>query len=157
MTYTQLASINANPINDLLSEISKRAIGFEPAFRRLSPNTYQTDYKYPPFDLEKISDAQYVIRMAVAGFKMDDLDISIENNNLKISGKAPVVESDSYYIHNGIAKRDFTRSFVLADYVNVTNARLEDGILTIDLVYELPEEAKPRKIPINSTLIGTIS
>jgi molecular chaperone IbpA len=105
---------------------------------------------YPPYNIEKAGEDQYRIVMAVAGFTMKDLNITSQRDTLIVSGK--VEERDDRevtYLHRGIAARAFQRTFRLADHIKVTGAEINDGLLTIHLVHEVPEEAKPRMIPIN--------
>lgn len=107
---------------------------------------------FPPFNIEKRGDDAYRITLAVAGYKPADLDITAQQNLLVVQGRKPApAESDAgagAMLHVGIAQRGFERRFELADYVKVANAGLEDGLLTIDLVREVPEAMKPRKIAI---------
>ncbi|MEA1014083.1 Hsp20 family protein [Sphingomonas sp. LY54] len=106
---------------------------------------------YPPFDLEKVSDDRYRVTLAVAGFSQDEIDITARQNLMVIAGrKAENRGRDGNYLHMGIATRAFERRFELADFVRVENAELKDGLLTVDLVREIPEAMKPQKIAINS-------
>ncbi len=105
----------------------------------------------PPYNIEKAGEDQYRIVMAVAGFTMKDLNITTQREALIVSGKAEEREDNNVtYLHRGIAARAFQRTFRLADHIKVTGAEMRDGLLTINLVHEVPEEAKPRMIPINS-------
>ena len=105
---------------------------------------------YPPFDLERLSDDRYRITLAVAGFKQNEIDITARQNRLVISGrKAENRAKDGNFLHMGIATRAFERRFELADFVRVEAADLRDGLLSIELVREVPEMMKPRKIAIN--------
>ena len=111
---------------------------------------------YPPFNIEKRGADAYRITLAVAGFKPADIDITAQQNLLVIQGRKPDLShadgiedgADGRFLHVGIAQRGFERRFELADYVRVDNARLEDGLLVIDLVREVPEAMKPKKIVI---------
>lgn len=106
---------------------------------------------YPPFDLEKVSDDRYRVTLAVAGFSQDEIDITARQNLMVIAGrKAENRGRDGNYLHMGIATRAFERRFELADFVRVENAELKDGLLTVELVREIPEAMKPQKIAINS-------
>jgi molecular chaperone IbpA len=109
---------------------------------------------YPPYNIEAIDDSKYVVTLAVAGFERDELDLMVEKGVLHVRGEKAGKE-DRRYIHQGIANRAFERKFNLADHVEVTGADLSNGLLTIYLVKEIPEEMKPQTIPINqgSTLI----
>jgi molecular chaperone IbpA len=103
---------------------------------------------YPPFNIEQIGDDEFRIELAVAGFSQDDLSIEFKQNSLIVSGQRKPAEQRNF-LHRGIAERSFERRFGLADHVRVAGAKLENGLLTIDLVRELPEILKPRKIEIS--------
>ena len=131
------------------SPYRRSTVGFDRLFDMLeSGNGWQAGDNYPPFDLERVDDDQYRITLAVAGFGSDEIDIVAQQNLLIVSGRKREDEGRQY-IHRGIATRAFERRFGLADYVQVKNADLRDGILAIDLVREIPEEMKPRKVSIN--------
>ncbi|WP_128892677.1 Hsp20 family protein [Erythrobacter sp. HKB08] len=104
---------------------------------------------YPPFNIERRGDDEYRITLAVAGFKPADLDITAQQNLLVVQGKKRDEAQDGEMLHVGIANRGFERRFELADYVRVENAALEDGLLVIDLLREVPEAMKPKKIAVN--------
>lgn len=103
---------------------------------------------YPPFNIERRSEDAYRITLAVAGFRPEDLDLTAQQNLLVIQGRKRDETSDSEMLHLGIANRGFERRFELADFVRVETADLADGLLTIDLVREVPEAMKPKKIQI---------
>ena len=107
---------------------------------------------YPPYNIERVDDNAFAIEIAVAGFTEDDLDIETKEGLLTVAGKRGESEDGEgrNYLHRGIAQRSFIRRYQLADHVIVTGARLEHGVLRIDLVRELPEEKKPRKIEIGA-------
>jgi molecular chaperone IbpA len=105
---------------------------------------------YPPFNIEQIGEDQFRIELAVAGFSQDDLTIEFKQNSLVVTGQRKQPESPRNYLHRGIAERSFERRFGLADHVRVSAAKLENGLLTVDLVRELPEMLKPRKIEIGT-------
>ncbi len=107
--------------------------------------------KYPPFNIERRGNDAYRITLAVAGFKPEDIDITAHQNLLVIEGRKGEETADGEFLHVGIAQRGFERRFELADYVRVENADLENGLLIIDLVREVPEAMKPRKIAIGGT------
>jgi molecular chaperone IbpA len=88
--------------------------------------------------------------MAVAGFSMDEIDVTVHENSLLVTGKAKKEDENGRYLHRGIARRTFERRFSLADHIKVVGASLVNGMLHVDLVHEVPEEAKPRKIAIGS-------
>jgi molecular chaperone IbpA len=102
---------------------------------------------YPPFNIERRGEDAYRITLAVAGFKPADLDITAQQNLLVVKGQKPETE-ESQFLHVGIANRGFERRFELADFVRVEAADLADGLLTIDLVREVPEAMKPKKVLI---------
>ncbi len=103
---------------------------------------------YPPYNIELMDKDQYRITMAVAGFLEEELDIQSEQQTLSIKGRKEEDSSERNYLHQGIAGRSFERRFQLADHIEVTGARLENGLLHIDLVREIPEAMKPKQIPI---------
>jgi molecular chaperone IbpA len=105
---------------------------------------------YPPFNVEQVGDDAFRIEVAVAGFSADDLTIESKEQTLTVVGRKAPVEETRHYLHRGIAERGFERRFSLADHVRVHGARLDNGILTIDLVRELPEALKPRTIAIDT-------
>jgi molecular chaperone IbpA len=133
------------------SPYRRSTVGFDRLFDFLeSASRSETVENYPPFDLEMVSDDRYRITLAVAGFKPNELDITARQNLLVITGrKAESRDGESNYLHLGIATRAFERRFELADFVRVKEANLKDGLLTIELVREIPEAMRPRRIPIN--------
>ncbi|MEM5515530.1 Hsp20 family protein [Henriciella sp. AS95] len=108
---------------------------------------------YPPYNIERVADDAFAIEIAVAGFAEDDLEIETKDNLLTVAGKKSGDEDGEarQFLHRGIAERGFLRRFQLADHVIVTGASLQNGMLRVDLVRELPEAKKPRKIEIGST------
>ncbi len=106
---------------------------------------------YPPFDLEQDGQDHYRITLAVAGFRPDEIDITAQQNLLIVSGRKGEQENGRNYVHRGIAARSFERRFVLGDYIQVKGADMKDGLLTIELAREVPEELKPKKIEIGSS------
>lgn len=106
---------------------------------------------YPPYNIERISQDDYRITMAVAGFGKGDLDIEVKENTLRISGAQDDVEpSENEFLHRGIAARDFERQFQLADHMKVVGADMENGLLHVTLKREIPDAMKPRSIAINA-------
>lgn len=103
---------------------------------------------YPPYNLVKNGDDKYVIEISVAGFSIDDIDITVDNQKLVVSGDNKNSTNEVTYIHKGIASRGFTRQFYLAEYVEVVSATIINGILTINLEKVIPEDKKPKKIKI---------
>ena len=104
---------------------------------------------YPPYNIEVVGEDKYAITIAVAGFAENEIDIQVENGMLTVRGKQEPNEGDRKYLHQGIANRSFERKFTLADHVEVSSAGLENGLLQLSLVREVPEAMKPRKISIN--------
>ncbi len=104
---------------------------------------------YPPFNIERRAEDAYRITLAVAGFKSEDIEITAQQNLLVVQGRKPEVDGGEF-LHVGIANRGFERRFELADFVRVENANLEDGLLVIDLVREVPEAMKPKTIPVGT-------
>ena len=130
------------------SPYRRSTVGFDRLFDMLeSGGAAAGADNYPPFDLERVSDDEYRITLAVAGFRQDEIDITAQQNLLIVSGRRRD-DGERQYIHRGIATRAFERRFGLADYVQVRSADLSDGILSIALVREIPEEMKPRKVSI---------
>jgi molecular chaperone IbpA len=107
---------------------------------------------YPPYNIAQINEDEYVITLAVAGFGMDNLDITKDKNVLKIEGTAPKGDEEVNYLHKGIGGRSFRREFTLADHVEVVNATLDNGMLNVYLKREVPEELQPKQIKINEGL-----
>ena len=136
----------------------RTTVGFDRLFDFLetAARSEQLD-NYPPFDIEKVSDDRYRITLAVAGFRQDELDITARQNLLVITGrKADTRAKDGNFLHVGIATRAFERRFELADFVRVENADLADGLLTIELVREIPDAMKPRQVEINGSAPRTV-
>lgn len=133
-----------------LSPLYKTAIGFDHLAGLLNEVQQKSvEVNYPPYNIELISDDEYRIVMAVAGFELSELDIETEQKSLKVVGeKANKVEKT--YLHRGMATRDFEHQFQLADHVKVSGANIENGLLVIDLVREVPEALKPRKVAIGA-------
>jgi molecular chaperone IbpA len=124
-------------------------VGFDRLFDLLeSGNRDQFTENYPPFDLVRESDDRYRITLAVAGFRPGEIDVTAQQNVLIVAGRKED-GGGGRYIHRGIAGNAFERRFGLADYVQVKSAELRDGILSIELAREIPEEMKPRKIEIS--------
>jgi molecular chaperone IbpA len=105
---------------------------------------------YPPYNIERVGENDYRISMAVAGFGEGDLSIDVKENTLSIRGEKRTEQEDTTFLHRGIASRSFERRFQLADHVLVKGAVLENGLLHVDLVRELPEAMKPRTVPIET-------
>lgn len=137
-----------------------RTLDFSPLFRHsvgfdrmqglldAASRTDSATTAYPPYNIESQGENTYRISMAVAGFSADEIDVTTRENTVVITGKASDVNEDVEYLHRGIAKRAFERRFDLADTIKVTGGNLHNGILHVNLVREVPEEQKPRRIEI---------
>ncbi len=133
-----------------LSPLFRSTIGFD-RFGHLIDAALRGDVEapsYPPYNIEKLRANEYRISMAVAGFTEGDLEITQQENTLIIRGKTRDRDEDVSYLHRGIAARAFERRFDLAEHINVRAARLENGLLFVDLMHEVPEEKRPRVIPV---------
>ena len=140
-----------------LSPYRRSTIGFDRLFEFLENAGREQADNYPPYDIEKLSDDRYRITLAVAGFGENDIDITARQNMLVITGrKAENRNRDGNFVHVGIATRAFERRFELADFVRVEDATMGDGLLSIELVREIPEAMRPRKVSINGGRAATI-
>src|SRR3982751_159202 len=131
----------------------RSTVCFDRLFNMLENSTVGgAQENYPPFDLIKLGDNDYRIELAVAGFKPEELDITAQQNVLIVSGrkKEEDEQKGSDYVYRGIATRSFERRFALADHIQVRGADIKDGLLSIELVREIPESMKPKKINIGS-------
>ena len=124
----------------------RSSVGFDSLFDMLENSNFGGE-NYPPFDLIKVDDNSYRIEIAVAGFAKDEIEITSQQNVLVIRGQKSD-QDGSNYVHRGIATRSFERRFALADHIQVRGADLRDGMLAIELVREIPEAMKPRRIEI---------
>ena len=120
-------------------------IGWDTNFAKMQ----SSNSNYPIYDLVKFDKGAYGISLAIAGFQREDINIYVENNNLVIKGKLHGEHWDGEYVHEGIAKRDFERSFSLGEYMEVSKAEMKDGMLHILIEKNVPEEKKPKTIKIN--------
>jgi molecular chaperone IbpA len=130
-----------------LSPLYQSAIGFDRMASMLDSVTRDSKPAYPPYNIERVDENHYRISMAVAGFAERELEITSEQNTLTIAGRQQD-EEERDYLYRGIAGRSFERKFQLAEHVHVVSARLENGLLHVELEHELPEAMKPRKIAI---------
>ena len=123
---------------------------FSREFDRMFPKTVTATTKpsYPPYNLIEWNPERFSLEFAVAGFAKDQIDISVEKGVLTVKGEQEEEAGDINYLHKGIATRKFIRRFELPEHVEIFEAKLENGILIIDLIKEVPEEAKPKKISI---------
>lgn len=129
------------------SPMLRSTVGFDQLPAIFANALERDDSGYPPYNVEKIGEDRYRIVLAVAGFGQDDIEIVQEESRLTIRGSV-AKNGDRVYLYKGLAQRPFARDFDLADYVEVTDASLKDGLLVISLKRELPEALKPRTIPI---------
>ncbi len=135
-----------------LNQLHKMTVGFDRLFDQMLlageyPNTVSTGY--PPYNVERIDDGRWRVTIAVAGFGENDIEVIVDQGNLNINGKKSD-KTDENMLYHGIANRQFNRSFQLADYVEVEEATLKDGMLTLNLVRNVPEALKPKKIKLTS-------
>ena len=130
------------------------SIGFDSLFDRLFDMDTTRDSGYPPYNIRKVNELQYVIELALAGFSKDDIEVEVTDGNLTIRSipedRTAVDKADESFVHKGIAKRSFLRSFTLSDDVFVKGADLKDGLLIVNLEKVIPEEKKPKIITIGS-------
>jgi len=133
----------------------RSTVGFDRLFDMLENSTVgQAQENYPPFDLIKLGDNDYRIELAVAGFKSDEIDITAQQNVLVVTGRKKEEAEEgkgTNYVYRGIATRSFERRFALADHIQVRGADMKDGLLSIELVREIPEAMKPKKINIGGS------
>jgi len=134
------------------SPLFRSTVGFDNMARMLDTLSADTAPAYPPYNIEKTGEDQYRITMAVAGFGERDLEIRTQDNTLVISGRIDKVDEteNRTFLHRGIAERAFERQFSLAEHVKVVDASMENGLLHVELVREVPEAMKPRTIEIKS-------
>lgn len=138
-----------------LTPLLRSTIGFDQINRFFDAATRgDQEQSYPPYNIEKVDDDSYRITMAVAGFGQEDMDLTLQDGVLIISGKAQddQQDKDRNYLYRGIARRAFERRFRLAETIRVLGASFENGLLNIDLKREVPEHMKPQKIQINKTV-----
>jgi molecular chaperone IbpA len=131
------------------SPLYRMTVGFDRLFDMLDQvGQFEPMTNWPPYNVEKQGDDQYRITMAVAGLSPDEIEVTQQENTLVISGKKRQDNGQGEILHRGIATRAFKQSFNLADFVKVVSAKLENGLLTVELKREVPEELQPRRIPI---------
>ena len=140
---TRLTTLN-------LPDFYKTTIGFDSMFDDMHRAfTSNTSGGYPPYNIVKESDSSYSISLAVAGFNKDEIKIQQDGNTLSINAEKKPIEEEIEYLHKGIGTRNFTKEFSLADYVEVTSSKLDNGILVVTLEQNIPDEKKPRTIKID--------
>jgi molecular chaperone IbpA len=135
------------------SPLYRTAVGFDRLFALLdSAASQDAATGYPPYNIERLDENTYRIELAVAGFRSEDLNIEVKENVLTVQGRKAANEGEQRrFLHRGLAERSFERRFQLADHVIVDGANLADGLLSIALRRELPEQLKPRTVPIGTT------
>ena len=127
------------------------SVGFDSVFDRFFDMDTTRDSGYPPYNIRKINEAQYVIEIALAGFSKDDIEVEVTEGTLAVrSKKEEETNGDDSFVHKGIAKRSFLRSWTLSDDIIVKGADLKDGMVIINLEKVIPDEKKPRLIQIGS-------
>lgn len=146
MTHLNLRTLD-------IPSIHKFAVGFDNMFDELLRHTNtQAGTNYPPYNVVKYSDDKFAIELAVAGFQEDDIDITVEKNQLTVKGvQTATVDETTEYLHRGISARNFQRTWTLADHVEVTGAQIKHGILNVHLERQVPEEQRPKKIAITGS------
>ena len=141
-----------------LSPLLRSSVGFD-VFDNIFDSVFnlnESNTSYPPYNILK-SDNNYTISLAIAGFSKDEIDVSLQENELVIKGVAKDQDEKIEFLHRGIAGRNFERKFRLADNIKVSDASYEDGLLNIYLDREIPEHQKPRKIEINNKSFKSIN
>jgi molecular chaperone IbpA len=131
----------------------RSTVGFDRLFDMLDQSTRLADDSYPPYNIERTGENDYRISLALAGFSPDQVTITAEQNVLTVEGARPQ-KAEQEYLYQGIATRPFRRVFNLADHVQVKSASFENGLLMIDLVRQIPEAMKPRRIAINGSNVA---
>jgi len=135
-----------------LPNFHRATIGFDRLFNEMETRfANSASNGYPPYNIAQINEDEYMISLAVAGFGMDNLDVTKDGNILRVEGTSPKGDETVNYLHKGIGGRNFRREFTLADHVEVHCANLELGMLNIHLKREVPEELQPKKIKIQDT------
>lgn len=143
-----------------MTPLMRSTVGFDRMSRLFDAamSAAQNDLSYPPYNIEKVGDTDYRITMAVAGFRPEDLSVTVQENTLLITGQQAEDESEEKrYLHRGIARRAFERRFQLADGIRVQDANIDNGLLHVELVYEIPEAKKPRQIEIHASGPKTVT
>lgn len=134
------------------SPLYRSVVGFDRLAALLDAAGAETANGYPPYNIERTDENAYRIEIAVAGFKPEELNIEVKEHLLTVQGRKAANDEPRRYLHRGLAERNFERRFQLADYVVVTDAALVDGLLAISLKRELPEQLKPRRVEITTTV-----
>jgi molecular chaperone IbpA len=157
LNATLLQEKDVNRMRTLdFSPLYRSVVGFDRMADLLESATAEAATGYPPYNIERTAENQYRIEIAVAGFRPEELNVEVKENLLTVQGRKAANDEARTFLHRGLAERNFERRFQLADYVVVTDANLQDGLLQLTLKRELPEALKPRRIEIGtgkSTLI----
>jgi len=138
------------------SPMFRHSVGFDRMQRLMDAALARTEVTYPPYNIETDGEDAYRVTVAVAGFGKNDLDVTVENDTLTISGRKAEQAGGANFLHRGIAGRDFQLKFSLADHIKVNGSNLENGVLVVDLDREVPEELKPRQIEIRTHPIKSL-
>ena len=135
---------------DNFNQLTPYAVGFDRVFNRLNDyvSHQQTSTGFPPYNIQKVTDHTYTIEMALAGFSKEDIEVEVAQGVLTIKSTKENDAEDEFTLHRGISYRKFNRKFTLADDIVVNDAKLENGLLTINLEQIIPEEKKPKLIEI---------
>lgn len=141
-------SVNTTNLDKMMKQFNREWIGVEQHVSRYFHDSPLNPSNYPPYNVQKFSDDDYQITIAIAGFSKDDVEITVENGLLTIVGDIPELVGDSDFLYRGIANRDFKLRFTLADYVEVKEAKFKDGLLDLSLKRNVPEAMKPKTIEI---------
>lgn len=124
-------------------------VGFDPLFKELDMLSRKTVDNYPPHNILRLSENQYCVELAIAGFSEEDITVEVKENELMVTGEKPKPHSEGLeFVHRGISNKKFKKTFRLSEHVHVKDASLDNGILSINLEYVVPEEELPRRIPI---------
>jgi molecular chaperone IbpA len=126
------------------------SVGFDSMFHRLMHSPTQQDTGYPPYNIRKVDEYNYIIEIALAGFSEDDIEVEVSDGTLTVRSKESKDTAEQQYVHRGIAKRIFSKAWTLSDDMVVKSAEFTNGLLNISLEKIVPEEKKPRIIPISS-------
>jgi molecular chaperone IbpA len=137
-----------------LAPFWRSTIGFDRLFDLVEDSARWAEDNYPPYNITRGGEDQYAITLAVAGFTPEEITITAEQNTLTVEGRK-AVRDDQQFLYHGISARSFKRSFSLADFVQVTGATFENGLLKIELLREVPEAMKPRRISIRNDVTST--